>query len=81
MRTTLKIDQDVLEKAREVAARARVPLRHVINEALRIGLGEVEKPATMKPYCTIPHDMGLKAGFSLDNVQEILVQAEGEGFR
>jgi hypothetical protein len=37
MRTTLNIDDDVLEKAKSVAAKARRPFCNVINEALRAG--------------------------------------------
>ena len=81
MRTTLAIDQDVLDRARGVSERLHTPLRRVINEALRIGLIEVEKPGLEKPYRTSPHDMGLREGFCLDNIQEVLAQAEGEGFR
>ncbi len=81
MRTTLTIEQDVLDRARDVADRLRRPLRRVINDALRIGLDEVEKPAVRKPYRTIPRDMGLRDGFCLDNIQEVLAQAEGEDFR
>ena len=81
MRTTISLNDDVLEKARKVASELGVPFRQVINEALRAGLREVEKPAVVKPYATIPHDMGLKKGFCLDNIQEVLAQAEGESFR
>ena len=81
MRTTLTIEQDVLDRARDVADRLRRPLRRVINDALRIGLDEVEKPAVRKPYRTIPRDMGLRDGFCLDKIQEVLAQAEGEDFR
>jgi hypothetical protein len=80
METTLTLDEDVLDKAREVSERLHAPLPQVINEALRLGLAEVGKPAR-KPYQTIPHDMGLKGGFCLDNIQEVLAQAEGEDFR
>ena len=81
MRTTLTLDGDVLDRAREVAARLQAPLRRVINEALRIGLSEVERPALRKPYRTSPHAMGLRGGFCLDNIQEVIAQAEGEDFR
>jgi hypothetical protein len=81
MRTTLKIDQDVLDKARQLAGRLHVPLRSVVNSALRAGLNEVEKPAVSRPYNTTPHDMGIKRGFSLDNIQDLLAQAEGENAR
>jgi hypothetical protein len=81
MRTTLSLDEDVLQKARNVATRMRVPFKTVVNEALRVGLGEVEKPAKQRRYKTVPHDMGLRGGFNLDNVQEVLAQAEGESSR
>jgi len=81
MRTTLSIDEDVLEKARKVAGRLRVPFKTVVNEALRLGLGEVEKPAKQRRYRTTPHDMGLQSGFNVDNIQELLTQAEGEDYR
>jgi hypothetical protein len=81
MRTTLSLDEDVLQKARSVASQLHVPLKTVVNEALRAGLSEVEKPAKQRPYRTSPHPMGLRSGLSVDNVQELLAQAEGEGFR
>lgn len=81
MRTTLNIDEDVLDKARAVAGQLRVPLKTVVNEALRVGLREVEKPAQQRRYRTKPRAMGLRKGYSLDNIQELLAQAEGEDFR
>ena len=81
MRTTLSLDEDVLETARAVASQLRVPFKTVVNEALRLGLSEVEKPARQRRYRTAPRAMGLRKGYNLDNVQELLAHAEGEGFR
>ncbi|NIA12129.1 MAG: type II toxin-antitoxin system VapB family antitoxin [Nitrospiraceae bacterium] len=81
MRTTLTIEDDVLERAREVAARLRTPFKAVVNEALRAGLDQVERPAKRRPYKTKPHKMGLRQGYNLDNIQELLAQIEGEDFR
>lgn len=81
MRTTLVIDDDVLERARALAGSLRTPFRQVVNEALRAGLNQVEEPARVRPYRTQPHDMGLQAGRDLDNVAELLAQVEGEGYR
>ena len=81
MRTTLAIDDDVLDKARALAGKLHTPFRQVVNEALRAGLRVVEKPAEARPYHTRPHKMGLKAGRNLDNVQELIAQIEGEGHR
>ncbi|MFA7160136.1 MAG: DUF2191 domain-containing protein [Kiritimatiellia bacterium] len=81
MRTTLTIEDDVLDRAKAVAAKLRTPFRKVINEALRSGLETVEAPAKRRPYHTKPSLMGLKAGINLDNIQELLAQVEQENFR
>jgi hypothetical protein len=81
MRTTITLEDDVIEKARSAAIRLRTPFREVINEALRAGLEKVEAPATERAYSTKPHKMGLKPGMNLDNIQELLARIEGESFR
>ncbi|MGM0427911.1 MAG: type II toxin-antitoxin system VapB family antitoxin [Thermodesulfobacteriota bacterium] len=81
MRTTLTIDDDVLERAKALASDSGTPFRAVINEALRIGLERVEKPARQKPYQTQPHAMGLRSGRNLNNIQELLAQVEAEDTR
>jgi hypothetical protein len=77
MRTTLTIDDDVHDRARAVAAKLHTPFRHVVNEALRVGLQAVEQPARTHEYHTHPHPMGLKDGTNLDNIQELLAQVDG----
>jgi len=81
VRTTLNLDDDVLEKARKIADKSDRPFREIINEALRAGLRTVATPPDVKPYVTQARKMGLKAGRNLDNVQELLSQIEGEEFR
>ena len=81
MRTTISIDDDVLERARAVAAKLRTPFKTVVNEALRTGLDIVEQPANRQRYKTKPHAMGLRSGRNLDNIQELLAQIEGEDSR
>ncbi len=81
MRTTLTIDDDVLDRARRIADRLRSPFRRVVNEALRAGLQALEEPARSRPYHTQPSKLGLKAGRNLDNIQELIAQVEGEEHR
>jgi len=80
VRTTLTLDPDVAAKAKKAGQRLGKPFKEVINSALRLGLEEVLKPKA-KPYKTKPLPMGLKPGFSYDNVAELLAQAEGEDYR
>ena len=81
MRTTLSINDDVLERARCVAAKLHIPFKTVINEALRVGLNQVEKPFQSQCYKTKPHALGLRSGRNLDNIRELLAQIEGEDSR
>ena len=81
MRTTLLIDDDVMERARAVAAKLHMPFRTIVNEALRAGLDRVEQPAKQRLYKTEPHAMGLRSGRNIDNIQELLAQIEGEDSR
>lgn len=81
MRTTLSIDDDVIEKARAIAAKLRKPFRMIVNEALRAGLDQVAQPAKQRKYETEPHAMGLCAGRNLDNIEELLARVEGEDHR
>jgi hypothetical protein len=81
MRTTLTIEDDVLDKAKEVAKKLHQPFRRVINEALRSGLEKIEEPLKSRPYRTQPHKMGLMPGRNLDNIQELISQIEGEDHR
>jgi hypothetical protein len=78
MRTTLTLDPDVAAKARKGAAKLRKPFKEVVNAALRIGLDQVLTPPGPKPYRTKPRPLGLRPGFSYDNISELLAQAEGE---
>ena len=78
MRTTLTLDPDVAAKAKKGAAKLRKPFKEIINAALRAGLEEILSPAAAKPYRTKPRAMGLRRGFSYDNISELLAAAEGE---
>jgi len=77
----LTLDHDVADKTRVLARRLGKPFKAVVNEALRLGLEQVEKPMKQQPYKTQSHAMGLRQGYSLDNIQELLAQVEGEDFR
>jgi hypothetical protein len=81
MRTTISIDNDVLDRARAISAKLRIPFKTVINEALRAGLDQVERPTERRRFKTKPRKLGLKSGRNLDNIQELLSLIEGEESR
>lgn len=77
----MTLDPDVAAKAKEGAAKLGKPFKEVINAALRLGLEQVLRPPTSKPYRTQARPLGLRRGLSYDNVSELLVRAEGEDYR
>ena len=78
MRTTLTLDPDVATEARKGAAKLHKPFKEVINNALRVGLDEVLNPPPARRYRTKARLLGLRHGFSYDNISELLARAEGE---
>lgn len=81
MRTTLSLDDDVavlIERARAKGGRS---LKDVVNDALRRGLRQMERPEPERPrYVTPSSDLGRCLVGSLDDVAEALAVAEGEDF-
>jgi hypothetical protein len=78
MRTTLTLDPDVAAKAKRGAIRMRKPFKEVINAALRVGLDEILAPPAANPYLTKARPLGLRQGFSYDNISELIAAGEGE---
>ncbi|MSU36257.1 MAG: DUF2191 domain-containing protein [Pedosphaera sp.] len=78
MRTTLTLDPDVAVKAKQGTARSHKPFKKVINAALRAGLDEILAPPAAKPYRTKPRPLGLRRGFSYDNISELIAVGERE---
>lgn len=58
MRTTLTLDDDLLQLVREEAARTRRPVRSVLNERLRLGFSAARKPGPARRFKVEPFDAG-----------------------
>ena len=78
MRTTLTLDPDVADRAKQGAAKLHKPFKEVINAALRVGLDTILAPPAAKPYRTKARPLGLRRGFSYDNISELIATTEGE---
>jgi hypothetical protein len=71
MRTTLTIDDQLLDALKAKALQAGKPLKQVVNEALRRGLENLEKPSA-KPYRLKPISMGSpQSGIDLDKALRV----------
>lgn len=81
MRTTLTLDDDVVTLTQRVRDASGRSLKATINEALRLGLTGMLKPAApTRRYHTPSVDLGRCLVGSLDDVAEVLANAEDERF-
>ena len=81
MRTTLTIDDDVAAMLERVRKRRDVGLKVLVNEALRLGLRDMDaRPKRRSPFQTRSVDLGRVRIASIDNIAEVLAIAEGERF-
>lgn len=78
MRTTLTIDDDVAAELRRLRRERDASLRDVVNNALRLGIRELNAPTKpRKPYQIKTFDMGEQL-IPLDNVAEAIALLEGD---
>jgi len=78
-RTTLTLDDDVASGLMEAVRTTGRPMKAVVNDAIRAGLAEL--PARKTRFVVKSRDLGLRPGFDLDNLEELLELAEGVDHR
>jgi Arc/MetJ family transcription regulator len=78
MRTTVRLDDDLLARAKAHAARSGTSLTKVIEDALRVLLERTETPRQTRPFkmVTFKGD-GLQPGVDLDDSAALLDRMEG----
>lgn len=78
MRTTLTIDDHLLAELKERAHREGVPLKAMVNRALRSGLEAMRRPARKRPHRQRTYAMGAPRLPSLDKGLAIAAALEDE---
>lgn len=82
MRTTLTLDADVAVRLKRLRQRRDARFKDVVNDALREGLRAMEEKPRARPRTwTKPLPLGGSRIGSLDNIAEVLANAEGEAFK
>ena len=82
MRTTLTIEEDVAVRLDKALATRETSLKALINDALRRGLDDMERPAEPRvAYVLSTVALGECLVPSIDSVAEALTHGEGEAFR
>lgn len=76
MRTTLNLDEDIAQRIDQEARRRGKSAKTVINEALRVGLGLVEKPRSLPPFRVEAQALALQPGIDPDKLNQLVDELE-----
>jgi hypothetical protein len=77
----MTLDEDVAARLEQLIRLRRQPLKVVVNDVLRAGLAEIEKPQVRAPFQTTGFDLGPSLIGSLDDVEGVLARIDGERHR
>jgi hypothetical protein len=72
MRTTLTLEQDVAARLKSEVRRTGKPLKVVVNEALKRGLGLAGKQVRAPRFEVQPHAFGVLPGVDLDRLNQLV---------
>ena len=81
VRTTLTLDSDVAAALKRLAEQTKRPFKQVVNEALRVGLGQRRKPIAQEPFEVTPFACGLQPGVDAERLNQLLDELEVQDFR
>ena len=82
MRTTVVLDDDVLERLHAESQIREATFRGTLNDVIRDGLIVAEqRRAGTTPFRMKSHAMGLKPGLSYDSISRLIELGEGEDAR
>ena len=62
MRTTLTLDDALAAQLKQVAHSRQISFKEAVNEALGLGLRQIQQPAEPEPYRTTPRHLGAFRG-------------------
>jgi hypothetical protein len=77
IRTTLTLDEDVSERARQFSKTRGIAFRAALNQLVRAGLDAESKPKPRSILRIKPRRMGVRKGLNYDSTGVLLELAEG----
>ncbi len=81
IRTTVTLDDDVLERLKEESRARSMPFRQALNDILRIGLVAAHTKPDRKSFGVEPIDLGFRPGLDYDDIEALLEFGEGPHHR
>lgn len=81
MRTTLTLDDDLVDKLKALAARRRLSFKDVVNDAIRRGISTPERAARApKPFRVVPFESSFALGVDVARLNQLSDDLEVEGW-
>lgn len=81
IRTTVTLDDDVLERVKRESRSRGASFRDTLNDLLRAGLLNLETRPRSRTLKIKPTHMGYRAGLNHDDVESLLEYGEGDQHR
>lgn len=83
MRTTLTLDDDIVDKLQATTRATGKSFKEVLNDTLRLGLALQLKLSdeSFAPFQVKSRPLEIKEGFNYDNVGELLERIEGADYK
>jgi hypothetical protein len=79
IRTTITLDDDVIERVKEESKSQGIPFRTAVNTLLRIGLVASHAPKSRAGFEVKPYRLGLPQG--VHKTSALIEMGEGEDYR
>jgi hypothetical protein len=81
IRTTVTLDDDVLERVKQESRRRGEAFRDTLNDLLRIALATRQTQTARQPFEIKPLSLGYTPGLNYDDIESLLEYGEGERHR
>jgi hypothetical protein len=81
IRTTVTLDENVMERLKQEARSRGIPFRQALNDVLRSGLLASRMSPQQLAFRIEPRHMGTRQDINYDNVAALLEIGEGDSYR
>jgi hypothetical protein len=81
VRTTVTLDDDVIDRVKRVSRSRGASFRETLNELLRTALVGLDKKSPVRTLKIKPFPMGYKPGLNYDDTESLIEYGEGEQHR
>jgi len=81
IRTTVTLEDDVLERVREESRSRGISFRETLNDLLRSALLNPQAPTPRRPFKVKATSMGYRPGLNYDKAESLIEYGEGENHK